>query len=46
MNLMNFQVSVKMINKKINHNCLNANKTVLNISKTELVMFSPPKKIK
>ena len=47
---MNLQASIKTINKQINHdlknltNWLNANKIALNISKTELVMFCPPKK--
>ena len=49
-NLMNFQASIKMINKQINHdlknlsNWLNANKTSLNFSKTEFVEFIPPRK--
>ena len=43
---MNFQASIKMINKQINHelknlsNWVNAYKFDLNVSKTELVMFS------
>ena len=47
---MNFQASIKMINKQINHdlknlsNWLNANKTSLNFSKTEFVEFIPPRK--
>ena len=49
-NLMNFQASIKTINKKITHdlknlsNGLNANRIALNVSKTELEMFSPAKK--
>ena len=49
-NLMNFQDSIKTMNKQINHdlnylsNWLNANKIVLNVSKSKLVMFGPPKK--
>ena len=47
---MNFQASIKTINKKITHdlknlsNGLNANRIALNVSKTELEMFSPAKK--
>ena len=47
---MNFQASIKMVNKLINHdlknlsNWLNANKIPLNFSKTELVPFIPPRK--
>ena len=47
-NLMNFQASIKMINKQINHdlkslsNWLNANKIPLKFSKTEFVVFIPP----
>ena len=50
MTLVNFQTSVKTINKQANHdlknlsNRLTANKISLNFSKTELVMFNPPKK--
>ena len=46
---MNFQASIKKINKEINHdlkslsNWLNANKIALNVSKTEIVTSSPPK---
>ena len=46
---MNFQTSIKTINKQINHylkdlsDWLNTNKIVLKVSKTELVMFNPPK---
>ena len=49
-NFMNFQASIKMVNKLINHdlknlsNWLNANKIPLNFSKTELVVFIPPRK--
>ena len=49
-NLMNFQASTETICKQITHdlknlsNWLNANKIALNVSKTEPVMFSPPKK--
>ena len=49
-NLINFQASIKKINIQINHdlknlpNWLNDNKIALNLSKIELVMFSPPKK--
>ena len=47
---MNFQASIKMVNKLVNHdlknlsNWLNANKIPLNFSKTELVPFIPPRK--
>ena len=48
--LMNFQASIKTINKKITHdlknlsNRLNANRIALNVSKTELDMLGPAKK--
>ena len=47
---MNFQASMKTINKQLNHdlknllNWLNANKITVTVNKTELLMFSPPKK--
>ena len=47
---MNFQASIKTINKKITHdlknlsNRLNANRIALNVSKTELDMLGPAKK--
>ena len=47
---MNFQTSVKKINKQLNYdlkifsNWLNANKLFLNPSKTEHLMFNPSKK--
>ena len=47
---MNFQASMKTINKQLNHdlknllNWLNANKIIVTVNKTELLMFSPPKK--
>ena len=48
-NLMNFQASIKTINRQINYdlkkllNWLNANKIALNVSKAELIMFNPSK---
>ena len=49
-NLMNLQTSVKTINQLINHNLKNlsnwsnADKISLKVNKTELVMFTSPKK--
>ena len=46
-NLLNINKSPKILNKLINYdlknlpNCLNANKIMLNVTKTELVMFKP-----
>ena len=49
-NLMNFQASIKTVDKQINNdlknlsNWFNANKIALNGSKIEPAMFSPPEK--
>ena len=49
-NLINFNSSIKVINKQVNEdlktlsNWLNANKICLNISKTEIVLFRSAKK--
>ena len=46
-NLVIFQASVNTIDKETNHdlkNLLNANKVAANVSKTELSMFTLPKK--
>ena len=49
-NLINFNSSIKVINKQVNKdlktlsNWLNANKICLNVSKTELVLFRSAKK--
>ena len=49
-NLINFNSSIKVINKQVNKdlkklsNWLNANKICLNVSKTEVVLFKSAKK--
>ena len=49
-NLINFNISIKVINKQVNKdlktlsNWLNANKICMNVSKTELVLFRSAKK--
>ena len=49
-NLINFNISIKVINKQVNKNLktlsnwLNANKICLSVSKTDLVLFRSEKK--